>query len=94
MNIGKNDLSLGFNANTLPENLPFVNLNKGGGIPRFPNFAAWTPNLKTILLQENNITKIPAAHIRNMNITWLNIRMNRLVSVPEYKIYPHIKNWF
>ena len=31
MNIGKNDWSLGFDTNTLPENLPFINLDKGGG---------------------------------------------------------------
>ena len=85
LNLGKNDWSLGFNAGNLLEKLPSINLKKGGGIPEFPNAAAWASNLKTIHLQGNNFIYIPPEHIQNMNITWFNIRMNWLVSVAEHK---------
>ena len=90
LNLGDNKWKP-FDPSILPASLKYINLNFVDGLSTFPNFTHWTPNLKGISIGGNLITEIPPENIRNMNITSINIRGNRLMSISDYTAYPCIE---
>ena len=90
LNIGSNDWTP-FDPSILPISSSSVNLNYAYWLPTFPNFTGWTPNLKGLSIEGNVIPGIPQENIQNMNITYINIGVNRLTSIPDYSAYPYIE---
>ena len=90
LNIGSNDWTP-FDPSILPISSSSVNLNYAYWLPTFPNFTGWTPNLKGLSIEGNVIPGIPQENIQNMNITYINIGVNRLTSIPDYYAYPYIE---
>ena len=91
LNLGKNRFQH-FDVRKLPRGLTILNLNFVLKQPIPPNFARWFTNLEIIHLWNTHILEFPAEIIQNLNITKLNLNLNKLTTMPEAVAFPYLEN--